>query len=297
MIGLRSLVESTHAAAWARALDVRLKLAALLAAAVLVVLVDAPLTLLVLLALAAALYPASRLPLSKVRLAAAVALLTVWGTMLGQAIFYASVPRTPLVVLVSPDAPGLGALTGGLVVYREGLLYGAVQSMRIVTMVGLGLWVCWTTEPGEFLSALVRLRVPYGVAFMTVTAMRFLPTVVSEAAVVRSARRMRGYHLRRGAWLHPARELAQFMKPLFANAVRRSRALALSVEARAFDPSARRTALVEGRLGPGGVAALAILVAAVAAVVALKILNGLFVHDVYYSSSLRWAYELARSFL
>ncbi len=297
MIGLRSLVETTRAAPWARALDVRIKLAVLFAGAVLVVLVDAPVTLFGAFALVASLYPASRLPASKVRLAVVISLLTVWGTMLGQALFYASVPRTPLVVIVPKDAPVVGALTGGVVLWREGLIYGAVQSMRIVMMVGLGLWVCWTTDPGEFLSALVRLRVPYGVAFMTVTAMRFLPTVASEAAVVSAARRMRGYHLRRRMWLHPARELVRFMKPLFANAVRRSRELALSVEGRAFDPAAKRTTSSPTRLGPAARAFLAALFATLLAVVVLKTINGLFVHDVYYSSSLWWAYDFARSCL
>ena len=297
MIGLRSLVETTRAAPWARALDVRVKLAVLLAGAVLVVLVDAPVTLFGVFALVATLYPASRLPASKVGLAVVISLLTVWGTMLGQALFYASVPRTPLVVLVTKDTPVLGALTGGLCLYREGLLYGAVQSMRIVTMVGLGLWVCWTTEPHGFLAALVRLRVPYGIAFMTVTALRFLPTVASEAAVVSAARRMRGYHLRRRSWRHPARELVRFVKPLFANAVRRSRALALSVEGRAFDPSASRTSLAPAKLGWGEVVVLLALLATLTTVIVLKTLNGLFLHDVYYSSSLRGVYDFVRAWL
>ena len=297
MIGLRSLVESTRSAPWARALDARLKLAVLLVAAVLIVLVDAPATLAALLVGAVALHAASRLPWQKVRLAAFVALLTVWGTMIGQAIFYAMLPRTPILEIVPADAPFLGALTGGICVYREGLVYGAVQSMRIVTMVGLGLWVCWTTDPGEFLGALVRLRVPYGVAFMTVTALRFLPAVAAEAAVVRSARRMRGYHLRRGTWLHPARELVRFMKPLFANALRRSRALALSVEGRAFDPAGRRTLMVRGSIGAGGRGLLVVLLLALVSVVTLKALNAMFIHEIYYSASLRPLYEFVRNYL
>ena len=297
MIGIRSLVETTRAADWARTLDVRIKIAMLLSAAMLVVLVDSPATLVGLCILAAALHPASRLPWPKVRLAAGIALLTVWGTMLGQAVFYASVPRTPVFVLIPKDAAFLGPLTGGMAVYFEGLVYGAVQSMRIVTMVALGLWVVWTTDPGDFLTALVRLRVPYGIAFMTVTALRFLPTVAAEAAVVRSARRMRGYHLRRGTWLHPARELARFMKPLFANAVRRSRVVALSVESRAFDPAAQRTRRTVSTLGAVGRVFLVALLAALAAVIALKTLNGLFLHDVYYSSSLGGVYEFVQAWL
>ena len=56
MIGLRSLVEPTRARDWIRGLDVRIKLAGLLSAALLVVLIDAPQTLLGLFALVVVLY-------------------------------------------------------------------------------------------------------------------------------------------------------------------------------------------------------------------------------------------------
>ena len=190
MIGLRSLVEPTRARDWIRGLDVRLKLAVLFSTALLVVLIDAPCTLLGLFALVVVLYCFSGLPAAKVRVVVVIALLTVWGMMVTQALFYANVPRTVLLRLIPKDLAVLGELTGGIYVYREGLTYGAVQSLRIVTMIGLGLLICWTTDAGEFLGALVRLRVPYGVAFMTVTALRFLPVVVSEAGVVMTARWM-----------------------------------------------------------------------------------------------------------
>jgi len=297
MIGLRSIVEATRARRWLRGLDVRLKLAVLVSAAVLVVLIDAPATLLTLFILVVALYCVSGLPAGKLRLVVLIALLTVWGTMLSQALFYASVPRTTLVELVQRDFPVLGALTGGVRIYREGLAYGAVQSLRIVTMIGLGLLVCWTTDAGAFLSALVRLRVPYGVAFMTVTALRFLPVVVAEAGVVMTARRMKGYHLRRGRWLRPWRQLAQIFKPMFANAIRRSRSLALSVESRGFDPAGARTALEPSRLGLRGVAALGLLAAALLAVTALKLLHWMFMEEVFYSEALRWLYSFVRAYL
>ena len=297
MIGLRSLVETTRARTWIRELDVRLKLTALLSAAVLVVLIDAPGTLLGLFGVVAVLYAFSGLPAAKVRMVVVIALLTVWGMMLSQALFYASVPRTALLVLVPKDLPVLGTLTGGITVYREGLVYGAVQSLRIVTMIGLGLLVCWTTNPGDFLSALVRLHVPYGVAFMTVTALRFLPVVVSEAGVVMTARRMKGYHLRRGRWLRPARGLTQLFKPIFANAIRRSRALALSVESRAFDPAATRTVSRHARMGRRGVLVLLLLLATVLAVAAAKLLHWMFLAEIGCWSGLRGLYDFVRVYL
>jgi energy-coupling factor transport system permease protein len=297
MIGLRSLVEPTHARKWIRALDVRLKLALLLSVAVLVVLIDAPWSLAGILGVVATLYAVSGLPGAKLRLAAAILLLTVWGTMLSQALFYASVPRTVVLVLIPRNLPVLGSITGGLYVYKEGLVYGAVQSLRIVTMIGLGLLMCWTTDPGEFLAALVRLHFPYGVAFMTVTALRFLPVVVAEAGVVARARRMKGYHLRRREWLRPAPALIQLFAPVFANAIRRSRALALSVESRAFNPVGGRTTLPGSRLRSSHVAALLLPLTVLLLVAVMKLLHWMFMEEIYYSSALRGLYDLVRRYL
>ena len=276
-----------------------MKIGLVLAASVLVVLIDAPWTLAGILGVVAALYAASGFPGSKLRLAAGIVLLTVWGTMLAQALFYASVPRTAVLVLIPRDFPVLGGITGGLCIYREGLAYGAVQSLRIVTMIGLGLLVCWTTDPGEFLGVLVRLKVPYGVAFMTVTALRFLPVVVSEAQVVAAARRMKGYHLRRWQSMRPVRRLTEFFAPVFANAIRRSRALAVSVESRAFDPVGGRStrAAHASPLGFFGAAFLGFLSALLLAVAAMKLLHWMFLEEIYYSSSLRGVYDFVRTYL
>lgn len=299
MIGMRSLVEPTHARKWIRVLDVRVKIGLVLAVSVLVVLIDAPWTLAGILCVVAALYAASGFPGSKLRLAGGIVLLTVWGTMLAQALFYASVPRTAVLVLIPKDLPVLGGITGGLCIYREGLAYGAVQSLRIVTMIGLGLLVCWTTDPGEFLGVLVRMKVPYGVAFMTVTALRFLPVVVSETQVVATARRMKGYPLRRWTILRPVRRLIEFTAPVFANAIRRSRALAVSVESRAFDPAGGRSTRTAhaAPVGSWGAAILGLLSGVLVAVVVMKLLHWMFLEEIYYSSALRGVYDFVRTYL
>lgn len=62
-------------------------------------------------------------------------LLGLWGSISSQALFFAQNPRTPLFMLISPDFPFLGSLTGGLYIYREGIIYGAVQGMRTASMI------------------------------------------------------------------------------------------------------------------------------------------------------------------
>ncbi len=56
--------------------------------------------------------------------------LTVWSIAVAQALFYQATPRTVIMVLVPPETPVIGQLTGGVYVYQEGVWYGLKQSMR-----------------------------------------------------------------------------------------------------------------------------------------------------------------------
>jgi energy-coupling factor transport system permease protein len=75
-------------------------------------------------------------------------LLGLWGSMFSQALFFAQTPRTPVMVLLEPGAGILGSFTGGIAVYREGILYGAVQGLRSAIMLTAGLLVCWNRIRG-----------------------------------------------------------------------------------------------------------------------------------------------------
>ena len=47
---------------------------------------------------------------------------TTWGLIYSQAIFYNEFPRTALWTLVPPEFPIIGKMTGGIRVYREGVV-------------------------------------------------------------------------------------------------------------------------------------------------------------------------------
>jgi len=84
-------------------------------------------------------------PKSAARVAVGLAMIA-WATTLSQALFYSMSPRTPWLAL------------GPLVVWREGLAYGLVQSIRFAALTVGGLVLVATTPPDRLLTALVRLR-------------------------------------------------------------------------------------------------------------------------------------------
>ena len=152
--------------------------------------------------------------------------------MVSQALFFAQTPRTPIFVLISPTFPILGPLTNGLFVYQEGILYGAIQGLRSSIMLSLGLLICWNSDPRQLLKALMAWHLSPQVAFMLVTALRFLPVLASETGEVITALRLRSNS--KIGRQSICRHLPYVVNPLLARCLRRAQTLALSVVSRGF---------------------------------------------------------------
>lgn len=231
-MSVRQLWEGADKKGWAEELNGRTKLIILFLFAILTITVDNPRTLFLLFSVTLLLHLAAGTSIHKWRVLAILLLLGLWGSMFSQALFFAQTPRTPLVTIISPDNAYLGALTGGLYVYREGILYGAVQGLRSASMLALGLLVCWTSDPRQLLQALLAWRLSPQLAFMLVTAIRFLPVMAAETGEVITALQLRSDSQRgRSAVLQ---HLPYICKPLLARCLRRAQTLALSVVSRGF---------------------------------------------------------------
>lgn len=258
----RQLWEGTDAASWAQRLNGRTKLLVLFLFAILMITVDNPRTLFVLFSFTLLLHIVARTSIYKWKVLAVLLLLGLWGSMFSQALFYAQTPRSPLFVIISPEAGILGQLTGGLYVYREGILYGAVQGLRSASMLTLGLLVCWTSDPRQLLQAMLAWRLSPQLAFMLVTAIRFLPVLAAETGEIITALQLRSDSQRgRTAVL---RHLPYIAKPLLARCLRRAQTLALSVVSRGFFlAGARKRKEIWALSERSACAALAVLVVAV----------------------------------
>ncbi|BBB89418.1 energy-coupling factor transporter transmembrane component T family protein [Methylomusa anaerophila] len=268
-------------------LDPRVKIATLLITGMVVILLDNPWLLAAYVAAGLAGMLAARLELLKLKVVAVVILMGLWGAVFSQALFYEQVPRTAIFTLISPEMPVLGKLTQGLYVYQEGVVYGLRQGLRMAAMTSLGLLACWTTETRLLLLGLVRMRLPYSLAFMTVTAVRFIPVMMQETMQVITASRMRG----------GSRLSIRLLTPILANCLRRAGTLAVAVESRAFRSSHCRTYLEELRLLAAEKVFLAGYLAAAAAIAAGKTSLILYHYGFYYSSALRPVYEFATNYL
>jgi energy-coupling factor transport system permease protein len=223
----------------------------------------------------------------RLRFLGGVALLA-WSTALSQGLFWSEWPRTPVVVLCRSPA---------VVLWREGLVHGLVQSFRFVALAAAGLWVAVATSPDRIVTGLLALRVPYGVALMGATALRFVPLVGEELVAVRRARARRGrpvWQRGLGAWV---RLEAAMLRPVVARALRRARALAESLETRGFHPTAPRAVrepLHFGGLDTVGLGAAVVVSTAAFVARALYVLYG---SELYYTPGLRGLYAFVRAWM
>ena len=225
-------------------------------------------------------------PSRRQSVAAALALLgIVWSTVLAQGMFYGGEPRVLLVRI------------GPLALWREGVVHGLTQSLRFLAMTLSGFALAASTPPERLFSALRALRVPFGLSFLVVTALRFVPDVASEWAAVRAARARRG----RAAWRRPPWSWvlleAALLSPVLARSLRRARALAESLDSRGFDPTSPRAVRNPLRLGrlDGGV--LVGVVGLGGGLVILRVLFLLYTSDTWYHPALRPLYGWVRGWL
>jgi energy-coupling factor transport system permease protein len=116
---------------------------------------------------------------------------------------------------------------------------------------------------------LARLRVPvHEIGFLLVLSLSFVPIFRREAQRLADAHRLKMGDRRWGTRAR-LRAAAPLLVPLFLAVLRRADELAVALDARGFEPGARRTSLVPGRLGSAEVAALVACSAAIAVCVTI----------------------------
>lgn len=158
----------------------------------------------------------------QVRAFVGVALLAVAGSALSQGLFLPGPPRTVVV-----------ELPFGLSLAREGLCWGAGQSLRLIAVAAAGLALVVSTPTNELVAGLAAWGLPPAFAFQLALALRFGPVMAGQARRLHAALSMRAAsrgRLRRLAWT---------LGPLTARLSRRATTVGRAAEARAWDPARR----------------------------------------------------------
>ncbi len=137
---------------------------------------------------------------------------------------------------------------GPFTVSRESLLYGMAMGLRLATFVAIGLIFLSTTRNEELTNGLIRMGLPYPVAFALSTALRLVPTFAGAGATIVQAQVSRGLDLESGSIFRRAGKFIPLAVPLFIYAIRHTNLLAMALESKGFNPQSKRTLYYEPQM-------------------------------------------------
>lgn len=128
--------------------------------------------------------------------------------------------------------------------YQSGYIIVRLIMMLMVTMI-----LTSTTKPMDltyglewYLTPLKLIKFPSHIVAMTLSiALRFIPTLIDETNRIIKAQASRGVDFNRGGFIKRFRAIFSLIVPLFVSAISRSEELSDAMEARGYDPYAKRS--------------------------------------------------------
>ena len=156
-------------------------------------------------------------------------------------------------------------------VSRQSLEFGAATFLKFGTMMVAGLVLLATTRVEELFLGLVRLGLPYSVAFAFALALRWVPEVYQTALRVKEAQEVRGLGIQTGGPITRLKRHLPLLVPIFLLTLRRTQTMSWALEARGFQAKRKRTYLLEIRMAPRDWLALALAAALLTGFIALHL--------------------------
>jgi energy-coupling factor transport system permease protein len=180
-------------------------------------------------------------------------------------------PRlTPLLTF-----PAAWPVVGSSSLSREGLLYGLNVVCKSLTFLLLVPLCVFTTDPNNLAIGLVKLRLPYKLAFVVSSTLRFLPLVFGEIQAAVDTLRLRGHAPEAMGILERIRTYSKIAVPVTLSALFRAQQIEVALQSRAFSGSHDRTYLHESELSGADWAVIAAAAAALALAGSLYFARGL----------------------
>lgn len=154
-----------------------------------------------------------------------------------------------LINTIMPNSGPIAFSVGTWHIYWNGIFQTLYIIVRLVLMIALTMVLTSTTRPLDltfaiewYLMPLKVVRFPTHEIAMTISlALRFIPTLLDETQRIMKAQASRGVDFVGGKFSEKVRAIVSLIVPLFVSAFQRSEELANAMEARGYDPGAKRT--------------------------------------------------------
>jgi energy-coupling factor transport system permease protein len=162
-----------------------------------------------------------------------------------QAIFYPGATKLvdPLIPEASPILGGMGDIT------LEGIVFGVLLCWRVLTLICMLPLLLVTTTVEELALAMVKMGLPYKIAFTTTTALNQLPLLQTEVVQIMNAQKLRGFTVfENGKILQKFKAFPTLVVPFVMGAMRRANMMGVAMDSRAFGTSSTRTYITSIRM-------------------------------------------------
>ncbi len=134
-------------------------------------------------------------------------------------------------------------------IYADAIYNTLYTFLRLVLMITLSLILTSTTKPMDltyalewYMFPLKLIKVPVHIIAMIISlALRFIPTLLEETDRIMKAQASRGVDFANGKLKEKVRAITSLIIPLFVSSIQRSVELAEAMEARGYNPDAKRT--------------------------------------------------------
>lgn len=138
---------------------------------------------------------------------------------------------------------------GDFTVYWDSILQSLKIILRLFMMIQVTMILTSTTKPLDltyglewYMSPLKLVKFPaHEIAMVISIALRFVPTLLDEADRIMKAQASRGVDFKHGSIKMKFKSVIALIIPLFVSSFRRSEELANAMEARNYDPRAKRS--------------------------------------------------------
>ena len=153
------------------------------------------------------------------------------------------------IFIPNPTYTGPIAFNIGFDVYWQAFYQAGYIILRLILMVALMMVLTSTTTPMNltyafewYMTPLKLIKVPVHAIAMTLSiALRFIPTLLEETDRIMKAQASRGVDFNHGRLMKRFKAIISLIIPLFISAIDRSEELSNAMEARGYDPIAKRT--------------------------------------------------------
>lgn len=173
-------------------------------------------------------------------------------------------------------------LVGGLAATWEGLLYGVNVMLKTLSLILVMPLAIFTTDVDEMITSMVQARVPYRLAFIFSSTLRFFPLLWAEFQKIVEAQRLRGLSLESMGLVKRVRVYARVVVPLILGALVRSQQLEVVLQSRAFNGDPDRTYFHEVKMTWVDHAVIVLVIAGSIAAVYVRVRYGLGKFSVWF---------------